>query len=343
MAPDRRAIAAKVAAAGAQWDRVHDLRARGPKVPIASPVWEPVHVAGEGEREILRVAGAQKAFVVREQLLAAGFGRGAISHRMQTGWLYRYYPGVFLVGRPSLEPLGAEMAAVLLHRGHAILSHRSAAWVWGLLDTQPTEVTLTAVGVDRRSRPGLRLHRVSELARRDLRACQGLPLTGPARTVLDLAGDSTDHEFEQAMALARDRGLASDDELAAAIERAPRRKGATRLVRLMQGGVTSGLTRSHGERRLRALLRAADLPQPAANAPLLGYIVDFLWPEVRLIVEVDGFQFHSSRKAFEHDRKRDQRFAAAGYLVIRVTMRQLENEPFAVIARIAQAMAARAA
>jgi very-short-patch-repair endonuclease len=94
---------------------------------------------------------------------------------------------------------------------------------------------------------------------------------------------------------------------------------------------------------MRALLRAAELPQPLANVPLLGYVADFLWPELKLIVETDGFDFHSSRSAFEHDRRRDQKLAAAGYTVIRVTRRQLEQEPYAVIARIAQAIAARAA
>ncbi len=92
-----------------------------------------------------------------------------------------------------------------------------------------------------------------------------------------------------------------------------------------------------------ALLRAAELPQPIANEPLLGYVADFLWPEYRLIVEVDGHGFHSNRTAFENDRRRDQRFAAAGYLVIRVTWRQLWEESYAVIARIAQTLVRRAA
>ena len=83
------------------------------------------------------------------------------------------------------------------------------------------------------------------------------------------------------------------------------------------------------------------LPQPRANEPVLGYMADFLWSEQRLIVEVDGFGFHSSRSAFEHDRRRDQRLAAAGYMVIRITWRQLEQEPLAVVARIAQALAGR--
>ncbi|TMM03883.1 MAG: DUF559 domain-containing protein [Actinobacteria bacterium] len=94
---------------------------------------------------------------------------------------------------------------------------------------------------------------------------------------------------------------------------------------------------------MRALLRAAELPQPRANVPLLGYVADFLWAEHRLVVEVDGYLFHSDKASFERDRRRDQVFAAAGHTVIRVTWTQLLNEPLAVVARIAQALAARAA
>jgi very-short-patch-repair endonuclease len=201
-------------------------------------------------------------------------------------------------------------------------------------------VTVTIVGRQARSRPGLDVHRARHLDRRDLRCRKGLPVTSPPRTIVDLA---TDDELEEAVAIAFDKGLANPAEVRAAMQRSPRRKGSARLERLLETGSATGFTRSKGERRLRALLRAADLPQPLANQPLLGYVADFFWPEQKLILEFDSFLFHSGRRAFEHDRRRDQRFAAAGYLVIRLTWRQLEQEPYAVIARIAQALAARAA
>jgi very-short-patch-repair endonuclease len=235
------------------------------------------------------------------------------------------------------------MAAVLRFRGHAVLSHRSAAHVWGLLGRAPEDVVLTIVSKDGRCRPGLRLHRVKILDRADLRVRDGLPLTAPARTLLDLAAEEPDADLEEALAVARQKGLAADREIRAAIQRAPGRRGAARLARLLDAGHASGFTRSKAERRMRALLRAAELPQPQANAPLLGYVADFLWSEHRLVVEVDGYLFHSSKPSFEHDRRRDQVFAAAGYTVIRVTWGQLLNEPLAVVARLAQALAARAA
>jgi very-short-patch-repair endonuclease len=232
------------------------------------------------------------------------------------------------------------MAAILLFRGHAVLSHRAAAALWGLLEPTPGVVTVTISGRQARSRPGLRVHRTKHLDRRDIRCCKGLPLTSPPRTIVDLAADDG---LEQAVAVAFDKGYASPDEVRAAMVRAPSRRGLARLKRLLETGSATGFTRSAGERRLRALLKAADLPQPLANQPLLGYVADFIWREEKLILEFDSFLFHSSRQAFEHDRRRDQRLAAAGYLVIRLTWRQLEQEPYAVIARIAQAIAARAA
>jgi very-short-patch-repair endonuclease len=313
---------------------------QSPAAPVAACVWEIERVRGLGDPEIERIAGIQKGYVVREQLLEAGIGPDAIVHRLRMGRLFPKYRGVYLVGRRFVEPLGEEMAAVLYFRGHAVLSHRSAAALWGLLDRPLGEVMLTTVAKARHSRPGLRIHRTRHLDRRDLRRRQGLPLTSPPRTILDLA---TDPDLEQAVAIAFDKGLASPDEVRAAMERAPHRKGVARLNRLLETGSATGFTRSKGERRLRALLNAAELPQPLANQPLLGYVADFLFPHQKLILEFDSFLFHSSRQAFEHDRRRDQRFAAAGYLVIRLTWRQLEQEPLAVIARIAQAIAARAA
>lgn len=297
---------------------------------------------GAGDREVARIAAVQKGFVVRDQLLAAGLGRGAIVHRLGTGRLRERYRGVYLVDRAWVEPLGEEMAAVLHFGGYAALTHQSAALVWGLLRTAPPQVTLTIVGKTGRSRHGLRLHRLT-LGRRDIRVRDALPVTAPARTLLDLAAEADDAELEEAVAVAFQRGLASADEIRAAIRRAPSRKGARRLAHLLDAGGAWGFTRSKAERRMRELLRAAELPQPRANAPLLGYVADFLWAERKLVVEVDGYLFHSDRRAFESDRRRDQVFAAGGYTVIRVTWAQLSNEPLAVVARVAQALAARAA
>jgi very-short-patch-repair endonuclease len=133
--------------------------------------------------------------------------------------------------------------------------------------------------------------------------------------------------------------LISDRELSAAIARGPLRTGVADLRSLREAENGSGLTRSEAERGLVGLIADAQLPRPELNARLHGYEVDFLWRTARLVVEVDGHQFHGHRTAFESDRKRDQTHAAAGYVVIRVTWRQLRDEPVATIARIAKALA----
>jgi len=299
-------------------------------------------VRGRGDREIARLAAAQKGLVVREQLLAAGLARGSIAHRLAERRLHSVHPGVYLVGHERPSPLARELAAVLYLRGHGLLSHRTAAVVWGLADAEQDRITLTIVARDVRSGRGLRIFRAVQLDRRDVRVCAGLPLTSPARTLLDFAGQASPFELEQAVAEARVQGLAGAADLRAAIERAPRRKGVAALVRLLGREAEPALTRSEAERRLLGLTRDAQLPAPEVNARICGLQVDLLWRAERLVVEIDGHRFHGHRGAFEHDRKRDQMLVAAGYRVIRVTWRQLVDEPLAVGVRIGRALSAAA-
>jgi very-short-patch-repair endonuclease len=286
-----------------------------------------------------RLATAQHGLVLREQLLLAGFTRGAIEHRIAVGELGVVHRGVYLVGHAAPAPFVYEMAAALYYRGHALISHRSAAAIWGLIPEPPTEVQLTIVGRDCRSRAGLRLSRTQNLDPRDFRWRAGLPVTAPARTLIDLSADATQPELEHSLAEARILKLVSRRELLAALARAPRRAGAGRLRALLEAEGDQGFTRSAAERRLLELITRAQLPRPEVNVRLCGYEVDALWREAKLVVEIDGHAFHGHRAAFERDRKRDQILAAAGYRVVRVTWRQLVQEPLAVAVRLAQALA----
>jgi very-short-patch-repair endonuclease len=169
-------------------------------------------------------------------------------------------------------------------------------------------------------------------------------VTSPPRTLLDLAEVVSPRDLERALAEAQGRGLARHNELLEQIERNPGRRGIARLRDLLQRQEGPALTRSEAEERLLALLRAARLPSPELNARVGGHEVDFLWRDASLIVEVDGYAFHSSRLAFERDRLRDAELQAAGFQVARATWRQIVDEPHALIARIAHALAlARAA
>jgi very-short-patch-repair endonuclease len=298
-----------------------------------------VHANGGGQRAVAWLAERQLSVVRTPQLHVAGLDRGAIAHRLQHGWLHRRYRGVFLVGSPIAPPGGAELAALFACGESALLSHRSAAVLWGLVPSRRGPIDVTVVARNRRHRDGIIVHRVVELDPRDERVRHGLAVTAPARTLSDFAAEAEDDELEAALSEARALRLVKDPEIVAALDRAGTRAGVARMRRLLKLEDDSGYTQSKAERLMRRLSRAAGIPQPLCNRRIHGQRVDFLWPEHKVVVQVDGFQFHGHRSAFERDRKKDQVLIAAGYRVVRITWLQLVNEPLRVAAVIAAALA----
>ena len=284
---------------------------------------------------VLAIAARQHAMVHARQLAAAGLGRGAIAHRVARGRLVRIHAGVYLVG-PVVPPLGVEMAAALAGGPGTNLSHQAALAVWGVHGELGGRMHITVAGRQRGRIPGITVHRSAQLHPRDARRRHGIPLTAPARSLLDAAATLERGALARAVDDARVRRLVSDSQLADVVQRHPRRRGAAALRELL--AMAPVLTRSEAEERLLALMRAAGIPPDGVNTRVGRHEVDFLWRSERLIVEIDGFAYHSSRAAFERDRLRDAELLAAGYRVIRVTWRQLVHEPEAVIARIAQAL-----
>lgn len=293
-------------------------------------------------RRIVRLARTQNGAITAEQLISAGLTRDAIRARVDRGRLVRLFRGVYAVGDPELMPLVWPAAALLSLGPTALLTYRSAAALWGCAAADPEVIDVTAVGSCPRRRPGLRLHRIGSLDPRDTSTHSNLRVTSTARTLIDFAAQAAPTELSDAFGEARAKRLLTDAALSGALSRVPRNHPGAAIVRAMlrEGGTYD---RSQAEQLMRSLCRQAKLPQPLVNVRLSGFLVDFCWPDQRLIVEVDGYATHGSKQAFESDRRRDQVHAAAGYLVIRVTWRQLQAEPLAVIARIAQAMAQRAA
>jgi very-short-patch-repair endonuclease len=159
----------------------------------------------------------------------------------------------------------------------------------------------------------------------------------PARTLLDLATVTSADDLARAVEEARVLRLVTDAGLRALLARHPRRAGTRALLHALAG--EPRMTRSEAERRLLALIRRAGLPLPETNVRVLGDEVDVLWRRQRLVVEIDGFGVHGTRAAFERDRARDARMMAAGYRVLRVTWRQLEDEPEKVVALLAGVLA----
>ena len=279
---------------------------RNPPSPPGTP--------GDELHPIVALAARQHGVVTTAQLLDAGVGRRSIARRVEAGWLVPLHRGVLQVG-PVPSEYAREMAAVLACGAGALLSHQSAAAVWGI--ARRDAVVHVTAPTRRRSRPGLRVHRSLSL---DAAVRDGLPLTTPARTLRDLERTLTAVSIERAREQAALLGLVVPDD-------AP----------------DPSFTRSEAERRLKALCRAAGLPPPLTNARVAGYEVDAYWPAHRLIVEVDGFRFHSSRQAFERDRRKDAALTAAGNRVVRVTWSRLTNEPYSLSAQFGALLALRPA
>jgi len=299
--------------------------------------------AARHERIIAELAARQRGVVTSSQLRAAGFDHLAIRRRLRAGRLHRLHRGVYLVGHPVAPDGAAELAAVLACGAGSVVSHYTAARLWRLpafLEcADPIHVTVP--GRDARNRPGIVVHRVRALGPRDVRRVDGIPATSPARTLLDLASLLPLHDLELTLADARALGLVSNRDLSKVLERAGTGRGAGALRRLLELERSHGLSRSEAERRLFALIQAAGLPLPKKNARVGRLQVDFLWRREEVIVEVDGYAYHSSKRAFERDRKRDAQLEASGYTVIRVTWGHLTASPEAVVAWIAAALAVR--
>jgi very-short-patch-repair endonuclease len=301
---------------------------------------EALHEMGSWE-VCARLAGRRRGIVTRAELLGAGIHPDQIKRWRNRGLLHPLFHGVYAVGHTALVPLAREHAALLACGPKAILSHFTAAHLWGLRPSPPPTIDLTLVGGHCRPKRGVRIHLVSQLDRRDLRRREGLPLTSPARTIIELAAYVSFDELDRLVAEARANRLVRPGELQAALDRAKYRRGVARMRAFLADETEPDFTRSKGERRLLDLLRQSRLPQPRSNRRAAGYEVDFLWEAEKLVVEFDGYRFHGHRRAFEHDRRKDVDLASAGYQVLRFTWRQLTEEPLVVIAAIARALGRR--
>ncbi len=297
-----------------------------------------VHSWGQGEATVAWVASRQLALITVLQLHVAGVGRGGVRRRRENGSLHPMYRGVYLVGHPIAPPGALELGAVLTCGQRTLVSHRSAAGLWGFAKPPLGDVEVTVIARGCRSRARLRVHQVETLASADRGQRNGIPITAPARTLIDYAATASAQEAERAMAEAFALKLVTESRLRAAIDRGPNRAGVamTRAILGQEGGPSR--TRSGGERAMLRLIRAAGLPEPRTNYPVAGFTADFCWPDVGLIVEVDGHPFHSSRPAIERDHRRDLVHREAGYQVIRFTARQLEEAPVYVATVIARAL-----
>lgn len=285
------------------------------------------------DRLIAELAARQHGVVARGQLLGLGFGSRAIDHRVKVGRLHAIHRGVYAVGHRLCSMEAGWMAAVLAGGRGAVLSHRSAAALWGL---RSTSVTVPDVTVARkRSRPGIRFHRANLPADEVLR--RGIPVTTVPRTLLDLASVLDRRQLERVVNEAEVRRLTDPLSLDDLLARHPRRHGAATIRAILASGrIGATVTRSELENRFVTFVDRSCLPQPEINVALFvdGRWIecDCVWRGERLVVELDGQAFHLTQPAFERDRARDRALHAAGWRVVRITWRQLHEEPDAIAA-----------
>lgn len=302
-----------------------------------------VSVSGSRDERIARIAELQRGHISREQLYAVGLTDAAIARRLASGRLIRVHPSVYAV-RPALEvPLGREAAALLACGPNAFLSHASAAALWGLCDAASGPVDVTVLRDRHRKTPGIRGHRSGCLRESDVRVEQGLPATSPARTLLDRAATHTvkdiARELDEALVVLR---LLRPDELADLLARSSGHHGAAILRRLLERRTHETITQSEAERLFLNLVRKAGLPEPETQVRIAGYRVDFLWRNERVVFEIDGYRFHTSRTAFDRDRRKDLALKSARYDPNRVSRDQVKHQPLLVLAHVVAALERRA-
>lgn len=275
----------------------------------------------------------QNGVVTLEQLEGLGLSRRAIHQREAAGRLHRIHQTVYSLTPRVMTQRGKFMAAVLACGPDAVLSHRAAAYLWGLVDEWEGPIDVTAPNRRGRSPDGVAAHRDGSLQPIDKTTLYGVPCTSVARTILDFAGVAPEWEVRKAVAQAEIVQILDKSKLRALLKRSRRRRGVARL-RLILDTIhpQTKRTRSELERLFLEMCAKHAVPEPEVNVWLPApngrrYLADFLWRDSELIVEADSRRFHDTDSAFVDDRKRQQQLELAGWRVSRCTWEEVESEP----------------
>jgi uncharacterized protein DUF559/putative AbiEi antitoxin of type IV toxin-antitoxin system/transcriptional regulator with AbiEi antitoxin domain of type IV toxin-antitoxin system len=290
--------------------------------------------AENAQSSVWETAQGQHGVISRRQLLELGLSPKAIRHRLERGRLHALLPGVYSVGRPGVTRHGRWIAAVLSCGPTAALSHQSAAALWEVKDSERGRIEVSISARTTRRRPGLVVHRRAEEVLASVTRRDGIPVTTPVRTLVDLATRLRPSELEAAVNEADKLDLVHPDSLRASLDRLPTGPGLAVLRKLLDRR-TFLLTESELERRFLPLARRAGLPPPCGGEMLNGFKVDFFWPELGLVVETDGLRYHRTPAQQTRDRLRDQTHTAAGLTCLRFTHSQVTHEPHHVVATLA--------
>jgi predicted transcriptional regulator of viral defense system len=294
------------------------------------------------EAELGRLATKQHGVVGRRQLLELGFGTEVIKRWLRTGRLHRLHREAYAVGHLRLNQRARWLAAVLACGEGSLLSHQSAAALWGLAKPRGPKVDVTAPR-GRQYQPGrhwIRLHR-GRLFDEDRDERAEIPVTSLARTLFDYAEVVDFQHLEYAWEEADRLKLLRLGEVERVCERGYGRRALKPIRQLLAEARAVARVRSPLEERFQRFSEAFELPPHNPNVEVLGKEVDALWPAAKLIVELDSWEFHSHRAAFQRDRARDTRLLVDGYRTIRVTHDRLDAEAETLAAEIRELLRAR--
>ena len=284
--------------------------------------------------DLSELARRQHGIVSIRQLVGPlGYSQSAVSRAVGHGRLHRLHRGVYAVGHTRLSPQGRYLAAVLACAPGALLSHVSAAWPWGLLKQRPGAIHISAP-TRRRARPPLCIHH-ARLVDDDRALREGIPVTALPRTLLDLAAMLPAGRLQRAIERSEELRLLDLGPVDAMLARAGGHPGAGRLRRTLALYRSPAFTRSGLERRFLELVRKAGLPAPSMNYSEGGFELDAYWQPERFVVELDVYETHGTREAFERDRLRQEELKLAGIEMVRLTGARIEREPRAVLQRVA--------
>lgn len=293
---------------------------------------------------IARVAAGQHGALTRVQAASAGLSRDAIAHRLRTGRWVQPARGVFVIAGAPASWRQTLIVACFAWGSGAVASHRSAAALWGLPGGREAVVELTVPRNRRRSRTPDAIVHSGALGRGERRWRDGIELTTPARTLIDLGAVVRADLLEEALDDALRRGLVSRVAMRTALNAAGRRRGVVAFRRLMAERDGQPFTESVFETRLLRMILRAGLPAPLRQHELrdvrgrLIARVDFAYPQHRIAIEADGYRWHAGRARWVQDRARLTRLAAVGWRVVHVTWDQMRDDPDAVIAAIVSAL-----
>jgi hypothetical protein len=263
--------------------------------------------------------------VARHQLEALGFTRSAIGHRIEQGRLRPLSKAVYAVGQLDLSREGRWMAAILACGEGAVLSHRSAAALYGIGEERNGVIEISVRRSGRRTRPGTKVHRRPSLLSQDVGTVKRIPVTSPVRTMIDLATEQGPQSLLRTINEADKRDVICAEDLREELDAYAGQPGV-RPLRTLLDRDTFVLTDEELERLFLPLVQEVGLPLPKTKVMVNGFEVDFFWPDLKLVVETDGLRYHRTPLAQAKDARRDQAHTAAGHARLRFTHWQIKYE-----------------